>query len=152
MAVIEERAGLLADLVLSQLAAVASSDPRKLPGVPKDIDGHTAAALSSISVNPITFQGKPVLDPNTGEVLLRISYSFWNKLVATEQIGRHIGWFEKDNIQKPGAQVHGNVNIQQNNIELDISDIPREARREFVRAFARKRDQGDVVDVEAVDR
>jgi len=119
--VIASKAVQLEELVLRQLEAVASSDIRRLPGVPDDLDESVALALSSISCRPLTYMGQAVLHPKTGEPLMSYSYSFWPKLQATDQINRHIGWYKADNDQSKPQN-----NIQINYQRVDLSGLTEE--------------------------
>lgn len=62
----------------------------------KSINKDHAAAISSIQVDTYTDR-----DGNESE---SVKFKLHDKISALEKIARHIGFFERDNIQKPGVQ------------------------------------------------
>lgn len=131
-AAIEERAKQLAEdvgvrqhVVLRQLLAIATVDPRKLEdengrAIPLHLlDAETAAAISSVDVENISINGE------TGT---RYKYKFWDKVKANVQLGQFAGAFQ------PGT-THVNVDARSVTVHGADSDAVRRVD-EFVRRIA----------------
>lgn len=90
-AVALEAAGLRAGEVLSEVKRIAFSDIGGIVDVrgriklPNQLDPATRAAVASFEID------------KDG----RIKYRFWDKVAALDKAMRHLGLFEKDNLQQP---------------------------------------------------
>ena len=96
----QERVGVDQDRVLLEIARLAFSDPRKVFDGTRlmrmdELDGDTAAAISSIKVS--------TRELGEGQVEHVAEIKFWPKTQALDMAGRHIGMFEKDNKQRNPA-------------------------------------------------
>jgi phage terminase small subunit len=58
---------------------------------PSMLPDHVAAAISEVKQRSITVEGKTYSE---------ITYKLHNKMAALEALGKHVGFFEKDNAQK----------------------------------------------------
>lgn len=76
------------------------------------IDREKVAAVASVKKSVTTFGDG---EGNEGEKTT-VEFKLWDKISALEKIGRHLGIFEKDNIQK--SQVI-NVNVTDDSDEND---------------------------------
>lgn len=91
------KTGITAERIINELAKVGFSniqDYLKEGGSFKDflkVDANQAGAISSIKFATTTFEG--------GE-RQEVQVKMWDKVSALEKIGKHIGLFERDNLQK----------------------------------------------------
>jgi phage terminase small subunit len=99
---LQEKTGITQERVLNELAAIAFSDVRKFyneDGTLKQItelDDETASALSGMDIDEIFefVDGKKEKIGNTKKI------KRWDKVKALENLAKHLGLFEADNIQK----------------------------------------------------
>lgn len=91
----QERTRVTADHTVREIARVAFVDPRKLvheDGRIKgllELDDDTAAAISSVEFDEY---GK-------------VKYKLWSKNQALDMLMRHLGLYERDNVQQPPAVI-----------------------------------------------
>jgi len=81
----------------------------------KTLPKHLSAAIESVQTSTTT-------NPKTGEVTVHVKIKLYSKTTALEAIAKHLGWFEKDNLQQPASV----INIQ----PPVIINIQRDARKE----------------------
>lgn len=81
----------------------------------KTLPKHLSAAIESVQTSTTT-------NPKTGEVTVNVKIKLYSKTTALEAIAKHLGWFEKDNLQQPASV----INIQ----PPVIINIQRDARKE----------------------
>lgn len=118
---------------------ILNSDVRRLPFMPQevlDMDDDTAKALSGIKITKTTRTMKD------GDVLetFHVDYRFWSKDAALERANRRAGLYLKDNQQKPGATINQTNIVQNNDVTLDLSDLPDEVLEAIEKAYERKKD------------
>jgi hypothetical protein len=100
----------LTQRILDEEALLAFSDVRALfePNSwelvpPSDLPDEVAKAVSSIQiVRKVIPRGKDQ-DP---EIETTYKYTFWPKGQALERLSKHLGLYEKDNIQKPPPPIN----------------------------------------------
>ena len=96
-----ERLGITRQRVLDEMARCAFVDPRKIfneDGSLKaitDLDPDTAAAIAGVEIEAL-FAGKGEDKEQIGKTN---RVKFVNKTTALDQLGKHLGLFEKDNKQ-----------------------------------------------------
>lgn len=102
-----KRLEITSDKVLIELGKIAFSDLRKVYGVDgqllpiQSIDDDTAGAISALK----SYEEK-VTPPDSDEQIIQITnreVKLHDKIRALEMIGKHIGFFEKDNVQQAQA-------------------------------------------------
>lgn len=93
-----ERTGITADIVLKELAKLATSDIRKIMSNPdggmvriEDLDDATAAAIAGVEVvkrqtGEHDEDGNPIYEDV-------VKYKFWDKNKSLEMLGRHFKMF-----------------------------------------------------------
>ena len=98
------------------------SDVRKLffPGdwelvPPSELPDDVAAAISSIKVIRRTIYRDKEIPP---DVEVTYQYTFWDKGRASERLSRHLGLYEKDNLQKPISRPQINLYLEQGNVVM----------------------------------
>lgn len=109
-----ERCEITADMVLKEYAKIAFIDIREFYHedgrlkLPHEMSDAAAASLSSIEVDEIwgydIMLEAQVKQGETKKIRMH------NKLAALQDVGKHLGMFEKDNQQK--AFVPGNIKIE----------------------------------------
>lgn len=96
------RTGITAEKVLREVARIAFSDIRDFYKednnlIPiSDLDDDAAAALSSVKSYEETMPGTSIVVGINREIKL------YNKLDGLEKLARHLGLYEKDNLQSKG--------------------------------------------------
>ncbi len=91
------KTGITAERIINELAKIGFSniqDYLSEGGSFKDfikVDANQAGAISSIKFATTTFEG--------GE-RQEVQVKMWDKVAALEKMGKHIGLFERDNLQK----------------------------------------------------
>lgn len=92
-----------AEKVLKELAKIAFSDIRQFYNedgslkCPHELNDEAASLLSSMESEELF----GVIDGSKCEVGKTKKIKMWDKMKALELIGKHIGFYEKDNTQKP---------------------------------------------------
>jgi len=103
--------------IIKEVMKIATSDIRLLPGCPKGIPDDIAAAISSIALNPLVYEGKPILGPD-GKVLCQVRYNLWSKSSAHDQLMKWAGLYSQDNAQtKPSINLQQNIQVNQVNLK-----------------------------------
>lgn len=102
-----EKIEVTSDMVLKELANIGFSDIRKFYHedgklkLPNELDDNSASALGSLEVDEIWGFN---IDSDSREVQGQTKkIKLYDKLKALEMIGKHIGFFEKDNEQTKAA-------------------------------------------------
>jgi phage terminase small subunit len=96
---------ITSERVAQEYAKIAFSNIKLLfeDGSMKDIESlpdDVAASISSVEILSHRF-GKPGDDDDSGIEFVK-KVRFWDKRKALEDLGKHLGFFEKDNQQKAG--------------------------------------------------
>lgn len=102
--------------IIKEVMKVALSDIADWPDCPETLRNAPEKfrkAVSSLSLTPIVFEGKPVLGPD-GKVLTRLSFNLWSKNAAHDQLNKWAGNYSRDNAQsKPELNLQQNIQINQ---------------------------------------
>ncbi len=117
-----ERCEITIDMILKEYAKVAFIDIREFYNeegklkLPHELSDKAAASLAGIDVDEIwgydTLLEAQVKQGETKKIKM------FNKLAALEALGRHTGFFEKDNAQQAGSQI--SISQDGKNISLKI--------------------------------
>jgi len=111
--------GLRQITVLRQMAAIATSDPRKLMDangkqIPLHLlDADTAAAISGVEIEEISTQGREGT---------RYKYKFWDKVKANDRLGQYVKLWDAKSTT---------VNVDARSVTLNVDAGSADALRQL---------------------
>lgn len=116
---LELRAKALIENILQEEIRLAFSDIRLIPGCP-NLPDEIAYAVKSFKIHERVIKSIKGEDNQDLQLVSRVfEFALWEKPGALERLSRHLGLYEKDNLQKPGDQrPQINLYLEQGNVNV----------------------------------